>query len=252
MAEGTLVGRKCLVTGGGRGIGRAIAAALTRAGAHVTVLGRSAGPLDDAVAAGEAGARLLADVTDGAGLAAALDGAAFDILVNNAGTAETAAFRKTDDAMFRRMLDVHLMGAVHATRAVLGGMTERGFGRIVNVGSTASLKGYAYVSAYVAAKHALIGLTRALALETARTGVTVNAVCPGYAATDLVGESLARTAAKTGRPETELLAQMLADKPLGRLIEPAEVAAAIVWLGSDAAGAVTGQAIAIDGGETVR
>jgi NAD(P)-dependent dehydrogenase (short-subunit alcohol dehydrogenase family) len=248
-----LKGRHAVVSGGGQGIGRAIAHALSVSGARVTVLGRSAGPLEDAVRTGDAAAHMILDVTDEAAVlrvAAALG--PVDILVNNAGSAETAPFRKAGSGQFRRMIDVHLMGAVHLTRPLLAGMVERGFGRIVNIASTAALKGYPYVSAYSAAKHALLGLTRALAVEVARSGVTVNAVCPGYTETDLVTGSLARTAVKTGRSEAVLLAEMLADKPLGRLVRPEEVAAAVLFLCGQASGAVTGQAIPVDGGETVR
>jgi len=147
------------------------------------------------------------------------------------------------------MWNVHLMGAVYATQAVLPGMIERGFGRIVNVASTAGLKGYAYVSAYRSAKHALVGLTRALAAETAARGVTVNAVCPGYTDTDLVRDSIKSVAAKTGRPQADVLAEYQKDAPIGRLIRPEEVAAAVVYLCSPEAAAVTGTTLAIAGGE---
>ena len=147
------------------------------------------------------------------------------------------------------MWDVHLMGAVHASQAVLPAMIEGGFGRIVNVASTAGLKGYAYVSAYCAAKHALIGLTRALAAETATRGVTVNAVCPGYTDTELVRESIERVAAKTGRARSDVLAEYQKDAPIGRLIQPEEVAAAVLYLCSPQAAAVTGTTIAVAGGE---
>src|SRR5204862_1395687 len=133
---------------------------------------------------------------------------------------------KADPAVFRTMWNVHLMGAVYLSQAVLPGMIERGFGRIVNIASTAGLKGYAYVTAYCAAKHALVGLTRSLAAETATRGVTVNAVCPGYTDTDLVRGSIARGADKTGRAHADVLAEYVRDAPIGRLLEPREVAAA--------------------------
>jgi NAD(P)-dependent dehydrogenase (short-subunit alcohol dehydrogenase family) len=147
------------------------------------------------------------------------------------------------------MWNVHLMGAVYATQAVLPGMLERGFGRIINVASTAGLKGYAYVSAYCAAKHALVGLTRALAAETATRGVTVNAVCPGYTDTDLLRDNIKRVAAKTGRTQADVLAEYERDTLIGRLIQPEEVAAAVVYLCSPEAAAVTGTTLAITGGE---
>jgi NAD(P)-dependent dehydrogenase (short-subunit alcohol dehydrogenase family) len=246
--------RHALVTGGGRGIGRAIAAALVEAGAKVTVVGRDTGPLGDAVRAGHAHGFAAADVTDAIAVQRAADIAAedrgpIDFLVANAGGVETGAFVKSDAAVFQRMLNLNVMGAVNSIRAVLPVMIERGFGRIVAVSSTAGLKGYAYVSAYCAAKHAVVGLVRALALETAKKGVTVNAVCPGYTETDLVKESFESVSEKTGRPYDDVLAEVLKDKPLGRLVRPEEVAAATLFLLDPAASAVTGQAVAVAGGE---
>ena len=194
------------------------------------------------------------DVTNDAAVAAAVAECEsrlgpVDILVANAGGAESAPFVKADPEQFRRMFELNVMGSVHAIRRVLDGMVARRFGRIVAVASTAGLKGYAYVSAYCAAKHALVGLIRSLALETAATGVTVNAVCPGYTDTDMVRESAARIAAKTGRPAEEAVAAMVRNNPLGRLITPDEVAAAVLFLCSPAAAAVTGTTLTIAGGE---
>jgi NAD(P)-dependent dehydrogenase (short-subunit alcohol dehydrogenase family) len=247
-------GKHALVTGGSRGIGRSIAAALAAAGATVTILGRDQGALDRAVREGAAHAALVADVTDGVALQAVIARAAgrtasFDLLVANAGQAVSAPVAKSDEALFARMIDVNLMGVVHAARAVLGPMQERGFGRIVAVASTAGLKGYPYVTAYCAAKHAVIGFVRALAAETAATGVTVNAVCPGYTDTDLVADSLDRIVAKTGRSRDEALAELVKHNPQGRLIDPQEVADAVLWLCGSGARSVTGQAIAVAGGE---
>ncbi len=249
-----LAGKHAFVTGGGRGIGRAVAAALARAGAAVTVIGRTEAPLREAVAAGEAAGCGVADVTDVVEVQRQMTAAEaargpIAILINNAGSVESGPFIKADPSVFRAMWDVHLMGAVYATQAVLPGMIERGFGRIVNVASTAGLKGYAYVSAYCAAKHALVGLTRALAAETAARGVTVNAVCPGYTDTDLVRDSIKSVAAKTGRPQADVLAEYQKDAPIGRLIRPEEVAAAVVYLCSPEAAAVTGTTLTIAGGE---
>lgn len=249
-----LAGRHALVTGGSRGIGRAVAAALTGAGAIVTVLGRDQATLGEAVAQGHAAAFVTADVTDAAAVGAGIARAAaqhgpVDILIANAGGAESAAFAKADPEQFRRMFELNVMGSVHAIRAVLDGMVTRRFGRIVAVASTAGLKGYAYVSAYCAAKHAVVGLVRALALETATTGVTVNAVCPGYTDTDMVRESAARIAAKTGRPADEAVAAMVRNNPLGRLIRPDEVAEAVLFLCSPAAASITGTTLTIAGGE---
>ena len=249
-----LAGRHAFVTGGGRGIGRAVAAALTGAGAAVTVIGRSEKPLQDAVEAGDAAGYGVADVTDAAQVGKTIEGAEKDrgpvtILVNNAGSVETGPFAKAHPQVFQNMWNVHLMGAVHASQAVLPGMVERGFGRIVNVASTAGLKGYPYVSAYCAAKHALVGLTRALAAETATRGVTVNAVCPSYSDTDLVRDSIDRAVEKTGRARADVLAEYLHETPIGRLIRPEEVAAAVLYLCSPAAAAVTGTTLAVAGGE---
>lgn len=249
-----LSGRHALVTGGGRGIGRAVAAALTGAGAAVTVLGRQRAALDDAVAAGDAAGVVVADVTDPSAIDAGMKAAEaargpFDILVANAGGVSTAPFGKTDPAQFQKLFDLNVMGIVHATRVVLPGMVARKFGRIVAVASTAGLKGYPYVSAYCTTKHAVVGLVRSLAVETARTGVTVNAVCPGYTDTDLVRDSVASVSGKTGKSHDEVVAQYVKDVPMARLIRPEEVAAAVVYLCSAEAGAVTGTAMTIAGGE---
>lgn len=249
-----LSGRHALVTGGGRGIGRAVAAALSEAGATVAVLGRQKAALDDAVAAGHAAGTIVADVTDAAAVAAGIVSAMaargpFDILVANAGGVSTAPFGRTGPAEFRKLFDLNVLGIVHAAQAVLPGMMARKSGRIVAVASTAGLKGYGYVSAYVTSKHAVIGLVRSLAVETAKSGVTVNAVCPSFTDTDLVRESVAAIVKKTGRSEQDVIAQYVKDVPMARLIRPEEVAAAVVYLCSADAGAVTGTAMTVAGGE---
>jgi 3-hydroxybutyrate dehydrogenase len=242
-----------LVTGGARGIGREIAASLSRAGATVTVLGRNRKALDDVVAEGLAHFAVVADVADQAAVNAAMADAAarqpIDILVANAGAAESAPFAKSDAALFQRMMNVNFMGVVHATQAVLPSMKAHGRGRIVAVASTAGLKGYAYVSAYAAAKHAVVGLVRSLALELAATGVTVNAVCPGFTDTDLVAVSIDNIMKKTGRNHAQAAAELAKHNPQGRLVTPAEVADTVLWLCGEGAGAITGQAIAVAGGE---
>jgi 3-hydroxybutyrate dehydrogenase len=241
-----------LITGGGRGIGRAIASALVQAGATVTVIGRNRNTLDEAVAAGAAHFAAVADVADQAAISAAIAEAArrqpIDILVANAGIAESAPFGKSDAALFRRMMDVNFMGVVHAVQAVLPSMKERPYGRIVAVASTAGLKGYAYVSAYSAAKHAVVGLVRSLALELANTRVTVNAVCPGFTDTDLVAGSIDNIMKKTGRSHAQAVAELARHNPQGRLVTPAEVADTVLWLCGEGAGAITGQAVAVAGG----
>ena len=242
-----------LVTGGGRGIGRAIATALSEAGATVTVLGRNRATLDEAVASGAAQFAVVANVADPAPMKPAIAEAAarqpIDLLIANAGAAESAPFGRSDAALFQRMMDVNFMGVVHAAQAVLPGMLERRSGRIVAIASTAGLKGYAYVSAYSAAKHAVIGLVRSLALETAKSGVTVNAVCPGFTETDLLEGSIENIITKTGRSRNQAIAELAKHNPQGRLIAPSEVADAVLWLCGEGAGAITGQAIAVAGGE---
>ncbi|WP_084731790.1 SDR family NAD(P)-dependent oxidoreductase [Microvirga vignae] len=249
-----LQGRHAIVTGGGRGIGRAIARALAGAGAKVTILGRDQATLDRVVSEGDAHAAAVADVTDPDTVQAAVQAAIswhgpVDLMIANAGSAVSAPFLKSTPDVFRQMLDVNLLGATNVTHAVLGSMAERGFGRIIAVASTAGLKGYPYVTAYCAAKHAVIGFVRALALETAKTGITVNAVCPGFTDTDLVAESLERIMAKTGRTREQALSELVKHNPQQRLISPSEIADAVLWLCGEGARSVTGQAIAVAGGE---
>lgn len=251
-----LTGRHALVTGGSRGIGAAIARALSHEGASVTLMVRDAGGAR-ALAALLPGpnAVVVADVTDRAAVHAACAEAAeqlgtVDILVNNAGSTESAPFLKSGPELFERMIAIHLLGAVHATQAVLPAMIERGRGHVINMASTAGLRGEAYVTAYVAAKHALVGLTRALALEMEKRGIAVNAVCPGYTETDLVRDAVARIATKTGMSETEALRTILTRAGQTRLVTPDEVAAAVVALCTAPVSAPTGQTVVVDGSAT--
>ena len=245
-------GRHALITGGGRGIGAAIARALSDAGADVSILGRRSAPLEAMVAAGAASRCVVGDVTDTVSLTRALQSVgSVDILVNNAGAAESAPFRKLDRGHWDRMIAVNLTAVFETTRALLGGMIGRGWGRVVNIASTAGLTGYPYVAAYVAAKHGVVGLTRALALETARTGVTVNAICPGYSDTDLLAGAVRKVHDATGRDPDAIRAEFARSNPQGRLITPEEVAQAVLFLCGPASGAMTGQAIAVAGGEVM-
>jgi NAD(P)-dependent dehydrogenase (short-subunit alcohol dehydrogenase family) len=253
-AQNDRMDRHVLVTGATRGIGFEIARAFIASGARVTVLGRTP---ESARAAAEklaAAGHVHADVTDAVALESAIAEAekaigGIDVLVNNAGGAETAPVAKTDVAKLRAMMELNAEPVLTATRVVLPGMIARKFGRIITIASTAGLKGYAYVSAYCAAKHAAVGLTRAIAIEVAGTGVTVNAVCPGYSDTDLIAHSLDELEKKTGRARDDLLKTFTRQNPLGRLIAPREVAHAVLWLAEDEAAAITGQTIAVAGGE---
>lgn len=259
MASDNLIwaGRHAVVTGAGRGIGAAIAARLSAAGAGVTLLGRDAAVLQQTAATLPGRHHVAAcDVTQAESVAQAFAAARaalgpVDMLVNNAGQALSAPFAKTSLAQWQTMLDVNLTGCFLCTQAALPDMLAAGRGRIVHIASTAGQRGYAYVAAYVAAKHGVVGLTRALALELATKGITVNAVCPGYTDTDIVRNSVAHVVAKTGRSRDAALAEFVKSNPQGRLVQPAEVADAVAWLCGDGAAAVTGQCISVAGGEVM-
>ncbi|MEP6833606.1 MAG: SDR family NAD(P)-dependent oxidoreductase [Gemmatimonas sp.] len=251
----TLAGRHAFVTGANRGIGAAIAMSLSEHGADVTLLvrNRDAGEAVQAKLPGKSFV-VVADITNEeatmrACLAATKEVGMVDILVNNAGSVESAPFMRTSKALFERMMAEHLYGPLTCIRMLLPVMMGEGFGRIINIASVAGVAGAPYVTAYCAAKHAMVGLTRSLAKETISQGITVNAVCPGYTDTDLVTQGVAAITARTGRSTEDAQALLLAHNPLHRLITPEEVASSVLWLCGDGAASVTGQTIIIDGGE---
>ena len=252
-----LRGKVAVVTGAGRCMAAAIAAALAREGAGVALIGRDAARLEKQATELSADALVApADITDPESVHKAFAKIRerfprIDILVNNAGQAESAPFSRTDLALWNRMLAVNLTGTYLCTHEVLPAMLKQDYGRVINVASTGGLIGYAYVTAYCAAKHGVVGLTRALALEAAKTAVTVNAICPGYTETDLTKNTVANIVAKTGKSEADARAALTVHNPQGRLIRPDEVANAVLWLCLPGSESVTGQAVTIAGGEVM-
>lgn len=241
--------RRALVTGGAKGIGLAIARRLAQEGIALSLLGRDQSALQSAARDLDA-AWVVANVTKPARLTAAIhELGPCDILVNNAGAASSQPFLKISPDDWAHMLAVNLTATFTACQAVLPAMLSAGWGRIINIASTAGLKGYAYTAAYTAAKHGVIGLTRALAIELAQTAVTVNAVCPGFTDTDLVRRASENIARQTGLNESEATAMLARYNPQGRLVRPLEVAEAVAFLCRDDASAVTGQSIIVAGGE---
>jgi len=248
--------RHVLVTGAGTGIGEAVSRQLHTDGYRVSLVGRRPEPLAALSASlGENAYAITGDVTDRSSISSAFTSArerfgSIEILVNSAGMAPTAPFHRVDFADWQRTMDVNVNGVFHCSQIALEDMLGAGWGRIINIASVASLRGFPYVSGYCASKHAVLGMTRALALEVATQGVTVNAICPGYVDTDIVRTAISEIVAKTGRTEEDAMRHFTESNPQGRLVEASEVASAVSWLCSDGAASVTGQAVAIDGGGT--
>jgi NAD(P)-dependent dehydrogenase (short-subunit alcohol dehydrogenase family) len=259
---GVLSGQHAVVTGGSRGIGAAIATALAADGAAVTIMGRSGDDLDRRLAAlrdrfGDSVRAIRCDIGQAADIDRAFADAArapgpVTILINNAGYADARPFEEISPASWERTLAINLTGAFLCIQQVLPSMVAAGGGRIVNIASTAGLKGYARTAAYCAAKHGLVGLSRALAVETARTGITVNAVCPGYTeGTGMLNDAMTNIMRATGRSADEARAVLVRQSPRGTLVTPEEIAAKVSWLCSPEASSITGQAIVVAGGEVM-
>ena len=252
---GELDGRHALITGGGPGIGAAIARALAGAGASVSIVGRRRAPLEEVATGLENAVVIIADVTLESDCEAMANAARkvhgpIDIVIANAGIADSAPVAKIDLAHWQRTIDVNLTGAFLTVKSVLADITRKhssASGRIIFIASTAGLKGYPYVAAYCAAKHGVVGLTRALSIELAPTGVTVNAICPGYTDTPLLANAVAKISAKTGRSAEDSRAAFARENDEGRLISPDEVAQKVLWLCLPGSDAINGQAISISG-----
>ncbi len=253
-----LKGQHALITGGSRGIGAAISNTLASMGANITLLARDVGRLkhqsdhlqsefDAKVFYASADMTSEKDIADSFAQAIKANGPV-DILINNAGMGKSAPFHKMDLDFWKATLDLNLTGTFLCTKQVFDSMRERGYGRIVNIASTVGLRGYPYISAYSASKHAVIGLTRSLALEVVKKGVTVNAICPGYTETDLVSEAIENIVDVSGRDSTDVKSELENMSPMGRMVTPEEVAESAAWLCLPSSASITGQAIVVAGG----
>lgn len=247
-----LDGKHVLVTGGGTGIGAATAQSFAHAGASVTIASRNLDRLQKFASTSDNISAISLDVTDAGHVADVFAGLGdVDILINNAGAALTAPFHKMSEEIWSQMLRVNLTGTFLCTQAALAPMKAKNWGRIVNIASTAAHKGYAYTSAYCAAKHGVVGMTKALALELAGTGITANCVCPGFTDTQIVADAIENITTKTGRSAEEALGELVKGNPQKRLIEPEEVANAVLWLCRDESRSITGHSINVAGGEVM-
>ncbi len=253
MSMNSLKDHHALVTGGGTGIGAAIARALNDAGARVTICGRRREPLEEVCGKRDNMAAEVCDVTKEDQVKALFQSSAersgpVDIVIANAGAARSAPATHTGLDLWQDMLDINLTGTFLTLREGLRGMKDQPYGRLIAIASTAGLTGYRYVSAYTAAKHGVIGLVRALALETSGSGITANAVCPGFTETPMLEDTVRNITGKTGANAEKARHSIEQMNPGGRLIRPEEIADTILWLTGENAGAVTGQAITVAGG----
>jgi len=246
----SLIGKRAFVTGGATGIGLAITRALVEAGAVVTVASRNVDRASAVVADLPDADAVMLDVSDADNVASVFDKAGpIDVLVNNAGIATAAPFHKTSLELWSSVLAVNLSGVFLCTQAALPSMRERESGRVINIASTAALKGYPYTAAYGAAKHGVVGMSRSLAIELAKTNITVNCVCPGFTDTAIASDAIANIKSKTGRTAGEALADLIKNNPQGRLIETDEIADVVLWLCRPESRSINGQSIAVAGGE---
>lgn len=249
-ANDGLSGKNAFVTGGGSGVGATIALELARAGAKVTICGRRPAPLD-AIAGQHANiTSTVCDITDEAAIRKAIVVCAPDIVIANAGVSESGPFARTELAAFERMISVNLTGTFLTFREGVKAMQDKPWGRLIAISSTAGIKGYPYVASYAAAKHGVVGMVKSVALELARRGITANAICPGFLDTDMTERSIAKIVETTGRTSCQARTSLENTNPMHRLVPPEDVARAVLWLCSDGSDMVTGQTIAISGGET--
>jgi NAD(P)-dependent dehydrogenase (short-subunit alcohol dehydrogenase family) len=258
FSEKPLKGQHALITGGSRGIGAAISNTLAKLGANISLTGRTEGTLNDQAGAlrvheGVEVFTATGDMSSEADVEKCFAAAAeklgpVNILINNAGIGKSAPFHRMDTEFWNQTIGLNLTGTYLCTKQVYGTMREAGYGRIVNISSTVGLRGYPYIAAYCASKHGVIGLTRTLALEAVKTGITVNAICPGYTDTDLVSDAVDSIVGKTGRDRDEIQSEIDNMSPMGRMVAPEEVAETVAWICLPSSASITGQAIVVAGG----